>query len=375
MRALIIIVVLALAGGRALAYPQFQLSKDQTCAGCHISPAGGGLLSENGTNTAEEISMLGTNPEFMYGKLGTPDWLQLGGDARGQWGYLQTPQKYLLFIPMQLDVYARATFGNFSVQVTPGMRPPEWDSSTGKYDWKTYGWVREAYVQWQQEAGSHEGLFVRAGRLMPVFGLRWVEHPLYVRRFGGTPLFSETWGASASYLKEKYEAHVSGFVEDPLIDPVRRGAGGAAYGELRMDEATSVGAGVMVDTAFSYTLRGELTVKRNFADLNLLVQGELQVVNPHVAAQGGGSYGHTELVSELMATYFAPKGIMVDVGWGHYDKNVRITQLDRDALDLDIHWFATSHIEAMLVNRLEFMQWGSGGPTGAYSMLQAHYRL
>ena len=39
----------------AHAYPQFQLIKDQTCSSCHLSPAGGGLLSENGMATAESI--------------------------------------------------------------------------------------------------------------------------------------------------------------------------------------------------------------------------------------------------------------------------------------------------------------------------------
>ena len=39
---------LTLVGGTAHAYPQFQMSRDQTCTGCHLSPSGGGLLNENG---------------------------------------------------------------------------------------------------------------------------------------------------------------------------------------------------------------------------------------------------------------------------------------------------------------------------------------
>ncbi len=84
--------LIAIASGRADAYPQFQLSRDQTCTGCHLSPAGGNLLNENGLAVAESMSQFGTAPEFFYGKIPTPSWLVLGGDLRGAAGYLQTPE-------------------------------------------------------------------------------------------------------------------------------------------------------------------------------------------------------------------------------------------------------------------------------------------
>ena len=54
---LAVVAVLAFSAGRADAYPQFQLSQDQTCSGCHISPTGGGLLNENGMTTIDVMSM------------------------------------------------------------------------------------------------------------------------------------------------------------------------------------------------------------------------------------------------------------------------------------------------------------------------------
>ena len=66
-RAILALAFVALAATRAHAYPQFELSKDQSCAGCHISPSGGGPLSENGLAVAESISKFGMAPEFMYG--------------------------------------------------------------------------------------------------------------------------------------------------------------------------------------------------------------------------------------------------------------------------------------------------------------------
>jgi hypothetical protein len=365
MRTLIIVVVLAIASGRAEAYPQFQLSRDQTCSGCHISPAGGGLLTENGLNTAESVSMLGTNPAFLNGAFETPDWLSISGDIRAMGGYLQAPQRYLWAFPMQGELNAAVRRGKLTFYLNAGMRPAQEGNETA-----TYIWSREHYVMWQQEEGAAEGLFVRAGHFMPVFGLRWVEHPTYTRRFGGTPLYSETYGVSASYVKSRFEAHITGFVENPLIDPVRLANGGAIYAELRVDDKTSIGAGGMIDDAYEYTARGVLTAKRYIGSPDLLLQGELMINNPHVTG-----YGITELVTQLTASYFGPKGLLFDLGWGHYDKNIRIGEVERDAFDLNIHWFATSHLELLLVNRAELIGLGKGGPTGAWSMLQVHYRL
>src|SRR5678815_1174379 len=108
------LVAAALAFGvaaRSYAYPQFPMSRDQTCTGCHISPAGGGLLTENGLLTDEAISQWGTPAGFFYGKIPTPPWLVLGGDLRGASGYVQTPEKLLASFPMQIEAYAHAACG------------------------------------------------------------------------------------------------------------------------------------------------------------------------------------------------------------------------------------------------------------------------
>ena len=202
MRALAIAALLATAtlaglGGRAHAYPQFQLSRDQTCTGCHFSPAGGGPLNENGLTAAESISQWGTPPEFFYGKVPTPSWLTLGGDLRGASGYVQSPEKLLASFPMQIEAYGHAAFGaGLSLQVDLGSRASEVGMES-----TTFLWSREHYLMWQQRPGETSGLYVRVGRFMPVFGLRLVEHPTYIRRWGGTPLYGETYGAAVEYVE------------------------------------------------------------------------------------------------------------------------------------------------------------------------------
>jgi hypothetical protein len=362
-------LALALVGaltGVATAYPQFQLSKDQTCSGCHLSPSGGGLLNENGMNTAEAMSQFGTAPEFFYNKLGTPSWLVLGGDLRGSAGYDQAPFRSLVGIPMQGEVYARASGKGFTLFLNVGARPTERGNEGA-----THAWSREHYLQWQQKEGETTGLFVRLGRFMPIIGLRLAEHPDYTRQYGGTPLYSETYGVAVEYIDPKWEAHATGFIKDPIIDPVAHDNGAALYGEYRLTEKLSVGAeGMFTKSDDDKKIRGGITSKLYLPGPDILLQGELQFVNQLI--NGGGA--PKQLVGYVLGSWFI-KAFMLDLGLGHYDENLRIRDLDRDCIDLNFHWFTTSHFELIWQNRLEVMGQGKGGPTGAWSLLQLHYRL
>jgi len=369
MRALtfsIIVIALAFAARRSDAYPQFQLSRDTSCISCHISPAGGGLLNENGLNSAQAMATYGTAPEFMYGKISTPASLTLGGDFRSLAGYFASPQQYLLWVPMQADVYAHATFGHVSAQLTVGYRPPQEDNRA-----LTTLWAREHYLMWQSKPGEREGISVRLGHFMPVFGLRLVEHPAYVRRYGGLPLFAETYAASASVIGEKYEAHVTGFIRDPVIDPVVDANGAAAWGEYRIGEHTLVGGGGLAqiyDWKKSY--RGSLIAKHYCECRSFLVQAEAQLVYETV-----GAIAVRGVVAYLMGSYWPTDAVMIDLGLGHYDPNLRVLGLDRDAADLNIHWFLDSHFEALLVSRIELVNLSRDTPNSGYVMAQFHYRL
>ena len=366
----LIVLVIAGASRLAAAYPQFQLSRDHTCTSCHLSPSGGGLLSENGMATADTMSQYSSTPEFLNGALGTFDSFAFGGDFRSAAGYLQTPQRYLVWFPMQGDLYAAFHHKGFSAHVTIGGRPAEFGNEAA-----THVWSREHYVMWQTEEGSATGLFLRAGRFMPVFGLRLAEHPVYTRRFGGTPLYGETYGVSASYITEKYEGHLTGFIKDPLIDPVQHASGMAAYAELRVTSAASVGAEGMIEVSSDdQKFRGGVTGKYYLANLDLLFQGEFQFVNQRITGPAGGG-APVQLVGYAMASKFLGKAMLLDLGVGHYDENIRVKDLDRDCIDLNFHWFSSSHFEAILNGRAEFIAFGNGGPTGAYLLVQAHYRL
>jgi len=368
------VAVVVLASQRAAAYPQYQLSRDQTCSDCHLSPAGGGLLSENGYNVAESFSQFGTAPEFMYGKLPVPSWLALGGDLRGAAGYIRTPDNAVTGFPMQADLYVHAAYKGFSVQLTGGARPAQWITGNGTPGALDRLWSREHYVMWQQNEGGNDGLYVRAGRFMPVFGLRFVEHPDYTRRYGGTPLYAETYAAAVEYVTQAWEAHVTGFVEDPLIDPVVHDSGAAVYAEVRPNQRLAVGGEAMLTTSDGQTrVRAGATGKLYVPSADVLVQAELQLVHQQVTGPGTDN----QLVGYVMGSRSFGSAFLLDVGLGHYDENIAIRGLDRDAVDVNLHWFATSHFELVLQNRIEGIGLGAspGGPTSGWVLLHGHYRL
>ncbi|MBA3500480.1 MAG: hypothetical protein M4D80_23370 [Myxococcota bacterium] len=364
---LLSLVTLVVLSGVADAYPQFQLMRDQTCTGCHLSPAGGNLLNENGYAVAEAMSQFGTAPEFMYGAIPTPSWLVLGGDLRGAAGYLKTPENVVAAFPMQIELYAAAKFKAFSLHVNFGPRPPTVGNENA-----TRVWAREHYLMWQ--LGDSDGLYVRAGRFMPVFGLRLAEHTVYTRRYGGTALFADTYGLAFEFVHQRFEAHVTGFIKDPVIDSVEHYSGGAAYFEFRPKEWLALGAEAMAEVGIDdKRFRGGVTAKVVLPG-ELLLQGEFQFVNQLVDSPDGRG-APKSLVGYVMASRMLNDFLMVDLGFGHYDPSIRIGENERTGVDVNVHYFTTSHLELVLNTRYEAIGLGKGGDPGAYAIMQLHYRL
>ena len=82
-----------------------------------------------------------------------------------------------------------------------------------------------------------------------------------------------------------------------------------------------------------------------------------------------------QLVSYLMGTWFLHPGWMLDVGLSQYDEDIHVKAVDLEAFDANLHWFASSHWELLLTNRIETIALGSGGGTSGYALFQFHYRL
>ena len=350
----------------AAAYPQFQLSKDQMCTSCHVSPAGGGLLNENGLAVAESTTTYGGAPEAGHGSLVGPSWLLVGGDARAGAGLVYDLGAHPAAFPMQAEADAFAhhdalsLYATLGVQLGDGSRP------------LTFLELREHWVMWQQDPGSGAGLHVRVGRFMPVFGLRFAEHNDYTRNFGQTPLYGETYGAAVEYIDPGWEAHVTAFVHDPIQDAVERGNGVAAYAEKRFAKVFSIGIEGRYDKSpDDANTTGGITAKYWLEAANVLFEVEGQV--NHQTFTAGGA--RDQLVSYLLGSWFFHDGWMLDLGLSQFDEDIHVKAVDLEAFDANLHWFVSSHWELLLTNRIQTIALGGGGPTSGYSLVQFHYRL
>jgi hypothetical protein len=361
VKALVVIAVV-LAPGIAAAYPQFQLSKDQTCTSCHISPAGGLLLNENGLMTADTLSTFHQPPEAAHGALVGPSWLQVSADLRGGSGLIYDVGMHPNAFPMQGDGDIGIHGHGFTFVGMLGLQQG--------HDVSTVPVSREHWVMWQPDEGASDGLYVRAGRFMPVYGLRFAEHTAYTRRYGGTPLYGEAYGAAVEYVKSAYEVHVTGFVHDPIQYSAEPGNGAAAYGEVRLSTKASVGAeGRYAKSDQDRRLQGGLTAKLWLDPI--LLEAEGQVIDQRLVAGGP----RTQLVSYLFGSWFVRDGWMVDVGVGQYNEDTHVKNVDIECIDTDVHWFASSHWELLETNRIQTIALGSGGSTSGYALMQFHYRL
>jgi len=368
MRTFVVIVFVVVgAAHRADAYPQYQLTRDATCTGCHIAPDGGGLLNENGLTVAESTAWKPHDPEFMYG-LSMPDWLQLGGDVRAAAGYVHPGVASAAAYPMQAELAARAALGGFSVYAVGGLRRPNEDASALHVLWS-----REHYVMWQQHPDEGSGLYVRAGRMMPTFGLRLAEHVVYTQRFGGRPLYYEAYALAASYVAPKLEVHATGFLHDSIASAAEHGDGGALYAEARLGDHAAIGLeGKYASSDDQRRTFGGVTGKLYLPGADILLLAEGQVIRQHITAGAGDDA--TQLVGYVMASRPFSHNLLVDIGVGHFTQDTRVQGLYRDAIDANVHWFMTSHLEWLLTTRLELLD-GGGGPNGGYALAQIHYRL
>ena len=371
MRALPLAIVTALAltvaaTRHAAAYPQYQLAREQTCGSCHLAPTGGGLLDDNGELTAEDDATWGGDPSFLQGAVTLPEWLRLGGDFRAAAGTADAGGGLAgAAFPMQAEFHGAITRGPLAVVADLGFTIPQDGGSP-----LTVLMSREHYVRWNQH-DDNLGAYVRVGRFMPVYGLRQAEHPMYTRRYGATPLFGESYGVAAGWVSAGAEAHVTGFIHDRLRPNVADGDGAAIYVEQRIGTA-AVGASARYAHADDHDrTEGGVTGKLWFDGPSLLLSGEVQAV--HEAFDAGPA--RNQIIGNLLASWFVHRGYLLDVGVGHYDENVKVPDVDRDALEVNLHWFPKSHLELILMTRVQAIGFGRGGDGSGYALLQAHYRL
>ncbi len=393
MRATFFVVVLAaiiaLSARRAEAYPHFQLvSGSSRCSQCHVSPAGGSLLSAWGREESSDAISGGGDGRFLHGLFELPEALALGGDLRAAAlanDVGGTDGTELAAFPMQADLAGAYTSGSLTFLAVIGARgrvrsgAPTSAASSGMLDppqpnpgamvespsLGSYVISREHYIMYRPDQG--EGIYARAGRFAAPFGLRLADHTAYVRRYLGYNLLEETYGLGVGYLANSVEVHATGFVYDPLQGGPRKEAGGALLVEHDGDSYI-VGASARASLASTSTryvagLHGKVWL----AD-KVLVQAEADGVREMFDGPGN----RWQLATYAGPVWVAARGLYVGAAYQAFAEDLQVRSVLRQGLDGWVSWLPIAHVEIMASARAQRI----GPHEHAYNaMLQLHYYL
>jgi hypothetical protein len=371
----------------AAAYPQFQFSSGTNrCSQCHYSPSGGGMLTSWGRDESGDTISMGGDGAFLHGLVTPPSWLGIGGDFR--LAALSTDVGSpsgadSAVFPMQADLYLRVALGEaWSLNGTIGIRGiqrPDDGSIGGRISAAGSNFMtREHYLMWRPSA---TGPYARIGRFFAPYGLRFVEHIYYVRRYTGFNLYEETYNASGGYVSDDWEVHATAFAPTPKTGTIEliRGVGppeygAAGYGEMRFAKMSALAAQFRVghsDLQARYQVGG--IGKLWLEKAKMLVLGEGDFIKQTFSGPG---YSQNQFVSYLGVNFFPVRGLMGAVAYERFQENLAVSTTGRNAYDLQLNFFPWAHCEAVLLGRYQLT--GSGaidGGTASLIMLQLHYYL
>ena len=366
----------------AAAYPQFQFSSGTNkCSQCHYAPAGGGLLSSWGRSESGDTISMGGDGAFMHGAVTLPSWIALGFDlrlagTRSDDGGTESP--HMAYFPMQADAYARFAFSDaFSLYLEGGVRGevrPEDPAIGARITTMPERFIsREHYLMWRPSA---TGPYVRLGRFYAPYGIRFVEHIYFVRRYTGYELYNETYNLNGGYVADDWEVHASAFTPppssfpDPLQSVGTRESGGALYFEKRFKDMFAIAPQVRVGVGKEASrYQGGLVGKLWLEPAKLLLLGEADFIIQQVS---GAAYSQNQFVSYSGATFFPVRGLMAAAAFERFQEDLAVKGTGRNAIIGQVNVFPYAHCELVLLFRYQLV---AGQPDGTLGMLQLHYYL
>ena len=251
-------VVLSILGASspAAAYAWMIRHGYNGCTPCHTDPSGGGLLTEYGrameagvlrtkyTKAALEEEEPGPDAGFLWGAVKLPDELLMTVSYRSLYlGTKQPPDNSLKwrYIQMATDLRTQATFGRWRVNgsigyVHEGARAAAITSSD-----KDNIVSREHWIGYDLD--EDQTWLLRAGRMNLPFGIRSIEHTMFVRASTRTDInAAQQHGAALAYSGTSVRGEVMAIAGNYQIHPDEyRERGYSGYLEFSLDPHYALG--------------------------------------------------------------------------------------------------------------------------------------
>lgn len=179
--------------GHAHAYAWMIRHDYSRCATCHLDPSGAGLLTDYGRDQSDEVlrmrygspsSETSSTSGFLWGLLKEPSGLTLGGQFRPMFMELKVGSAPFASdtVPlMQTELQGELDVGHFRANLSLGIAPTDGSGASiaGRFISREH---------WVGYGISDDRFLLRVGRINLPFGVRSIEHTLWVRRATRTDL-------------------------------------------------------------------------------------------------------------------------------------------------------------------------------------------
>lgn len=297
----------------AHAYSSFVSYGYNSCITCHYNSQGNGPLNDYGRAlwsaeiasrsfydsklTDEQIA----EQSGFLGKTTLPWWIRPGVKYRGLWFQTNpgTSGSTSRTIHMQADVNAVIHFdqdGKYVLVGSYGYQPPV-EGATEKNEWIS----REHYlrVQWSDE------LYVFAGLMDKVFGIRTPDHTAYSRTKTGLDKNDQSHGFILHWLKNPWEYTFNGFIGNLSQDEDLRQKGASFMIEKDIHQFLRTGGALLYsNNNYVQWTRAEVHSKWGFGKGHSLISELGYIENkPKNSDSTKGLYALFEAVSRITRGY------------------------------------------------------------------------
>lgn len=332
----LLVAIVLLASRQAEAYPWMIRHQYGGCAQCHTDPSGGGLLTAYGRaqsglllrtryGSERKAEEAGPADDFAFGAVALPDWLQLGGTYRGMGMAMIPPagKTSYQFVQMQADAKAHVRAGPLRLYASVGGEP---SGASRAIVARMGGGGLVSREHWVGLALADEAVLVRAGRISLPFGIRMIEHTMWVRETTRTDInAAQQHGVSLAWNLDWMRGEAMGIAGNYQVKPdAFRERGYSAYVEFTPAPIVGFGASsLLAHAAEDYLLLTANTRQSHglfarvspWQPLVLMVEGDYLHDSPSGIPSSSGYAGMlTADLEAIQGLHFAATGETMNRG-------------------------------------------------------------
>lgn len=351
----------------AHAFPENVRHGYASCSSCHVSPTGGGVLTEYGRKASEDfLTTWGREGEngFLWNAVQLPSNVAAGANVR--------------HISYKRDLDGVRTEKRFIMQVegevAVKLGSKVWvDFSRGGYN--KFEQTQRAYVL----VAPNDNLFIRAGKFFVPYGIYEADHTTITRRELGFDQGMETINAEIGLQSEAGE-----IIGDVIL-------GDSKTGDASIDPR-SKDRGVMIRAASYYGGKSQfgfnlLSTTGDFVDRNafgafaitglgerFLYLGEVDFEQKKLVSSLSGRKQNSALLSHQRVSFEATRGLHVSANWDSLLPLKSDLHTRQWSAGPGIQWFPRPHFE-FSVQAAKIYQGAYSDPRGYDLKMMSHLWL